>query len=211
MDLHSLIQDIMLVSAVSVDALIAAFSYGAGRIRIPASSAFIISFICSLILTLSIMLSSLLGEMIPDRLCRAAGAGLLTVMGTVSLFQNMLKSALRKRQGEGGLKFSFFNIDFVICVYLDETKADCDSSKRLSAKEAVTLALALSADSLASGFGAGLGGANILRIALISLAVGLISIGSGSYFGQKAACKKPRLSWLSGVILIMLGLLKYIS
>ena len=35
MDVHSLIQDLMLVSAVSVDALIAAFSYGAGRIRIP--------------------------------------------------------------------------------------------------------------------------------------------------------------------------------
>ena len=124
MDVHSLIQDLMLVSAVSVDALIAAFSYGAGRIRIPAYSAFIISFICSLILTASIILSSLLGGMIPDRLCRAAGAGLLTVMGTVSLFQNMLKNALRKRQGEGGLKFSFFNIDFVICVYLDETKAE---------------------------------------------------------------------------------------
>ena len=205
MDVHSLIQDLMLVSAVSVDALIAAFSYGAGRIRIPAYSAFIISFICSLILTASIILSSLLGGMIPDRLCRAAGAGLLTVMGTVSLFQNMLKNALRKRQGEGGLKFSFFNIDFVICVYLDETKADCDSSKTLSSKEAVTLALALS-----SGFGAGLGGANIIRIALISLAVGLASIVAGSFFGQKAACKKPRLSWLSGAILIILGLFKYI-
>ena len=94
--------------------------------------------------------------------------------------------------------------------YLDETKADCDSSKTLSSKEAVTLALALSADSLASGFGAGLGGANIIRIALISLAVGLASIVAGSFFGQKAACKKPRLSWLSGAILIILGLFKYI-
>ena len=206
MDVHSLIQDLMLVSAVSVDALIAAFSYGAGRIRIPAYSAFIISFICSLILTASIILSSLLGGMIPDRLCRAAGAGLLTVMGTVSLFQNMLKNALRKRQGEGGLKFSFFNIDFVICVYLDETKADCDSSKTLSSKEAVLEVHLLKA----IPFGAGLGGANIIRIALISLAVGLASIVAGSFFGQKAACKKPRLSWLSGAILIILGLFKYI-
>ena len=59
-------------------------------------------------------------------------------------------------------------------------------------------------------FGAGLGGANIIRIALISLAVGLASIVAGSFFGQKAACKKPRLSWLSGAILIILGLFKYI-
>lgn len=211
MDVHSLIQDLMLVSAVSVDALIAAFSYGAGRIRIPAYSAFIISFICSLILTASIILSSLLGGMIPDRLCRAAGAGLLTVMGTVSLFQNMLKNALRKRQGEGGLKFSFFNIDFVICVYLDETKADCDSSKTLSAKEAVTLALALSADSLASGFGAGTWRRQYNKNSPDKPCCGIgFYCGRQFFRSERRACKKPRLSRLSGAILIILGLFKYI-
>lgn len=211
MNTYSLIQDIMLVLAVSIDALIAAFSFGSGKIRIPLLSAFIISLICTAILTGSILLSSLLGGIIPDRLCQAIGAGILTIMGTVSIFQNMLKNALRKRQGEGGLKFRFFNIDFVICVYLDETKADCDSSKKLSAKEAITLAVALSADSLASGFGAGLGNANILRIAAVSLIAGLGSIAFGSFLGQKASCKKPQISWLSGVILIILGLFKYVS
>ncbi len=123
----------------------------------------------------------------------------------------MLKNALRKRQGEGGLKFRFFNIDFVVCVYLDETKADCDSSKNLSAKEALTLALALSADSLASGFGAGLGNPNIVRIVIASLLAGLCAIAVGDFLGQKVSCKKPNVSWLSGVILILLGLFKYIS
>lgn len=206
-----LLQDIMLVLAVSLDALIAAFSFGSGNIRIPPRSALTISIICSAVLTVSMLLSSLLGSVIPDNLCRAAGAGILTIMGTISLFQNMLKSALRKRQGEGGLSFRFFNIDFVICVYLDETKADCDCSKELSAKEAVTLALALSADSLASGFGAGLGNSNIIRIAAASLVAGLAAIALGGFIGKKVSCRKPELSWLSGVILILLGLSKYLS
>lgn len=201
----------MLVFAVSTDALIAAFSFGADRIRIPFFSSLVISFICTAILAGSAFCSSLLGGMIPEKLCQAAGAGILTIMGTVSLFQNALKSALRKRQGEGGLKFRFFSIDFVICVYLDETKADSDSSKNLSAKEAVTLALALSADSLASGFGAGLGSANIIRIATAGFLTGLVSIFLGGFLGRKVSCRKPELSWLSGVVLILLGLFKYVS
>lgn len=211
MNTYTLIQDIMLVLAVSTDAFIAAFSFGAGKIRIPPLSAFVISLICTAILTGSVLFSTIIGDAIPEKFCRAAGAGILTVMGTVSLFQNMLKSALRRRQGESGFRFRCFSIDFVICVYLDETKADSDCSKNLSAKEAVTLALALSADSLASGFGAGLGDVNIIRIAAAALVTGLTAIALGSFIGQKISCKKPELSWLSGVILIILGLLRYIS
>lgn len=205
------LQDMMLVFAVSLDTLVAAFSFGTGRIRIPPVSAFIISFISTAVLTCSIMIFSAIGKFIPDTLCRAVGAGILTVMGTASLFQNLLKNALRKRQGEGGLKFRFFNIDFVIRVYLDETMADCDSSKNLSAKESVTLALALSADSLASGLGAGLGNTSIIRIAAASLIAGLVSVALGSFIGRKTSRSKPELSWLSGLILILLGMFKYIS
>ncbi len=210
MNTYTIIQDLMLVLAISVDAFIASFSFGAGKIRIPPLSALVISLICTAILTCSVLVSSLIGEYIPEKLCRGVGAGILIFIGTVSLFQNMLKASLRRRQGESGFHFRCFNIDFVICVYLDETKADIDCSKKLSAKEAITLALALSADSLASGFGAGLGNVSILRIALSALITGLIAIGLGSFLGQKISCKKPELSWFSGLILIILGLLKYI-
>lgn len=206
-----LFQDIMLVLAVSLDALIAAFSLGADGIRIPPLSSFIISAVCTGVLVISMLLSSLCGGLIPDSVCRAAGAGILTIMGTVSLFQNLLKNALRKRQGEGGMRFRFFNIDFVVRVYLDETKADCDCSKVLSAREAVTLALALSLDSLASGFGAGLGSINITRIAVLCFIMGIGAVILGSITGRKASFGKPEISWLSGIILILLGVFKYIS
>lgn len=200
------IQDIMLVLAVSLDAFIAAFSFGSGKIRIPPVSNIIVNLICTAVLTASIACSSVIGGVIPDSLCRAIGAGILITMGTVSLFENLLKGALRKRQGEGGLRFRLLSIDFVICVYLDETKADCDLSKTLSAKEAVALAFALSADSVASGLGIGFGHTCILRVAAASLTAGVLFVFLGSILGQRAACRKPKLSWLSGAILIALGI-----
>lgn len=204
-----LLQDIALVLAVSLDALIAAFSFGSEGIRIPPLSAIIISSVCTAVLAVSMLASSLIGGLIPESLCRAAGAGILTIMGTVSMFQNMLKNALRKRQGESGFKFRFSNIDFVICVYLDETKADCDGSKALSVKESAVLALTLSADSLASGFGAGLSGSGAARIAAAGFITGIAAIALGGFIGKKVSCRKPELSWLSGLILILLGLSKY--
>lgn len=204
-------QDIMLVTAVSVDAFTAAFSFGADKIKIPPVSAVIISLICTAVLTGSMLISSAIGGFIPEKLCRGIGCSILTIMGTVSLFQNLLKNSLRKRQGEGGFSFRFLNIDFVICVYLDETKADCDCSKSLSAREAVTLAIALSADSVASGFGVGLGKTNLCLIAAASLAAGILSVWTGSLLGRKTSAGKPKVWWLSGIILIGLGLCRYVT
>lgn len=208
--MNTLILDILLVLAVSIDAFLAAFSLGAEKIHIPPLSAAVISLICTAVLSCSVLVSSVIGSALPEKYCLAIGGAILIIMGTVSLFQNMLKSALRKRQGEGGVSFKFFSFDFVIRVYLDETQADSDRSKRLSAREAVTLALVLSPDSLASGLGAGLGGAGIIRIAAVSAVFGLAAVWLGSALGRKISHRKPVLSWLSGVMLIALGIFKYL-
>lgn len=208
--MNILIQDIMLVLAVSIDAFLAAFSLGSEKIRIPPLSAAVISLICTAVLSCSILVSSLIGSALPEKYCLAFGGAILIIMGTVSLFQNMLKSALRKRQGRGGISFHFFSFDFVISVYLDETQADSDRSKRLSAKEAVTLALVLSPDSLASGLGAGLGGSGLATIATAGIISGLAAVALGNILGRKVSHHKPSISWLSGITLIILGIFKYL-
>lgn len=204
------IQDILLVLAVSIDAFLAAFSLGSERIRIPPLSAAVISLICTAVLSCSVFFSSVIGSALPEKYCLAVGGAILIIMGTVSLFQNMLKNALKKRQGEGGISFKFFSFDFVVRVYLDETQADSDRSKLLSAREAVTLAFVLSPDSLASGLGAGLGGAGIIRIAAVSAVFGLLAVWLGSVLGRRISSRKPVISWLSGVTLIILGVFKYL-
>jgi len=58
------------------------------------------------------------------------------------------------------IKFSFFNINFILTLYADPEKADVDFSKTLSPKESVALAISLSFDGLAVGFGAVMGNVN---------------------------------------------------
>ena len=200
-------EDMLLVLAMSTDAFFAALSYSTGKIKIPAVSAFVISIISSAVLTASMLISAAAGAFIPESFCRTAGAVLLGVIGITGFCQNGLKSILRKHKGNGKVSFSCFNIGFVISVYLDETKADADRSKILSPKEAV----ALSVDSVSGGLGAGLSGANILRVCLLSFIFGLMAVAAGGKLGEGLSKKGPDLSWVSGVFLIVLAAYKLIG
>jgi putative sporulation protein YtaF len=129
--------------------------------------------------------------------------------GISILFQKVTKSILGKcYNNRKTVKF----LGLVIDIYLDETKADKDMSNTLSPGEAFALAAALSVDSLASGLGAGLVGVNIFRIAVISVAMGIIAITLGGLLGRFAGLKsKLDLSWMSGAILIVLAVLKLVK
>ncbi len=201
-------EDILLVIAMITDTFLASLSYSSGKIKIPFISGLIISVISSAVLTISLCISKFAGMYIPDNFCRISGAILLGLIGTVQFCQNGLKSILKKHSGNGRLSFRFFNIGFVISVYLDETKADADRSNVLSAKESIALAAALSIDSISGGLGAGLSGANVFRVCIMSLIFGLLSIAAGSKLGAGISHKSIDLSWLSGVFLIILAIIK---
>lgn len=203
-----LTEDILLVLAMITDTFLASLSYGSGKIKIPFISALIISLISSAVLTLSLCLSQWTGMFINESFCRIFGTILLGAVGIIQFCQNGLKSILKKHSGNGKLSFRFFNIGFVISVYLDETKADADSSKILSAKESFALAAALSVDSISGGLGAGLSGANVFRVCIMSFAFGLLSVAIGSRLGTGISHKSIDLSWLSGVFLIVLAIVK---
>ncbi|MGN0612902.1 MAG: hypothetical protein ACI4JB_03300 [Porcipelethomonas sp.] len=201
-------EDILLVMAMITDTFLVSLSYAGEKIKIPVSSAIIISFISSFVLTMSLCLSGYLGTFFPEEYCRVSGAVILGIIGIVQFCQNGLKSILKKHSGNGSVSFSYFNIGFVISVYLDETKADTDCSKILSARESVALALALSVDSLCGGAAAGISGGSILRVGVMSFIFGLLSVAIGGKVGRQINNKKIDLSWLSGVILIFLAVIK---
>lgn len=201
-------EDLLLVLAMITDTFFVSLSYAAAKIKIPAVSAIIISVISTAVLTFSLLLSKLILPFFPSEYCRIFGAVILGIIGLVQFFQNGLKSILRKHSGNGSLSFSCFNIGFVISVYLDETKADSDLSKTLSPKEAIPLSLALSADSLCGGLAAGISGSGILSVGFLSLIFGLFSIASGRRIGQHISGKNVDFSWLSGIILITLAVVR---
>lgn len=203
--------DLLLVLAMCTDSFFAALSYGVGKIKIPAVSAVIICLVGTAVLTFSMLISGVPEEFISPVACRIAGSIILGVVGVISFCQSSLKSLLRKRQRGGKVSFSLFNIGFVVNVFLDETAADADRSKTLSPKESLTLAVALSADSLAGGFGAGLSGTDITTTAILSFALGILSITAGGRLGQSLSRKAPDLSWISGIFLIILSLIKLLN
>ena len=70
-------------------------------------------------------------------------------------------------------------------------KADADHSKRLSLREAAMLGCVLSLDSLAIGFGSGLGQHNYLFLGLFSLLLHPLAILLAYRLGKSAAGKLP--------------------
>ena len=203
---------ILLVLVLSLDAFVASIAYGTNKIKIPFRSVLIINTICSLFLGVSIFFGSQIKKILPNNITLILSFSILMLLGIYYLFESIIKTYLEKKLEENEkVKIKLFDIWIIIDVYCDETKADFNLSKKLDAKEAVYLATALSLDSLAVGFGSSLGNINYLHVIGLSLIIGLFSIYSGIFIGKKIVEKtKINLSWLSGILLIILAILKLV-
>lgn len=131
-------------------------------------------------------------------------------MGVYYLFEGIIKTYLKKKSDEvKKVRIKLFQIWFIVDIYVDEIKADLNLSKDLSSKEALFLATALSLDSIAVGFGSSLVNVNYLLVIALSIMVGMFAVRVGLYIGNKLVNKtKINLSWFTGIILIILALLK---
>lgn len=202
-------ETILLVLALSLDAFVASMAYGTNGIRIPFESIIIIDLVCAFFLSISLFLGNFLGKILPQNITIIISFLILISIGIYYLFESFIKNYLKKKKNKNKLKLKLFNISFIIEIYIDETKADIDNSKTLNSKEALYLALALSLDSVAIGFGSGLININFIYIIFLSLIMDLIAIWSGLLLGRIFVEKsKLDLSWLAGVILIVLAILK---
>ncbi|NMA85730.1 MAG: sporulation membrane protein YtaF [Tissierellia bacterium] len=203
-------ETILLVLALSLDAFVASIAYGTNKIKIPFKSIIIIDSICAISLVISLLLGGILSKILPDKATIIISFFILMGIGIYYLFESFFKNYLKgKKKKNGKVKLKLFNIFFIIEIYIDETKADIDNSRILSSKEALYLATALSLDSLAIGFGSGLLDMNILYILFASLIMDLIAIWSGLFIGKTFVDRaKIDLSWLAGMILILLAVLK---
>ena len=85
-------------------------------------------------------------------------------------------------------------------------------NKYLNSKESFYLALALSLDSLAVGFGSSLCSINYLQTLILCFIIGVLAVSLGVLLGQKFSEKLHlELSWLSGVLLIVLAIVRVLK
>ena len=196
-----------LAFSVSLDAFAAAFAYGCKKIVIPRLSALIINLICTATIGLSFVIGAALSNHIPTWVATLLSFTILLVIGLTKLLDSITKSVIRKHSNiDKEIKLSLFNFKFILRLYADPEAADVDESQSISEKEAAVLAVSLSLDGFAVGLGAAFLGFNIWAIILFSLVANGLALVVGSVVGNKAASKLPfNISWLAGVILILLA------
>lgn len=203
-------QSLLLVLSICLDSFVASIAYGTNKIKIPLPSSIVISLVCSTILGASLFLGGLLKDIIPNNVCIAISFLVLMSLGVYRFFEGLFKAFIqRKRKLDKPLKFKIFDLNFVLQVYAEETKADFDKSKELSMKESVYLAIALSFDSLAVGLASSLSMGNYMEIIILSFIIGISSIILGVNIGKKLIEKTNlNISWLSGIILMLLAIFR---
>jgi len=172
----------------------------------------IINIVCALITGLALFAGTILKNYIPPGLALGLAFSILFLIGAVKLLDSITKEIIRKHSNiNKEIKLSMFHFKFILRMYADPEVADADSSKVISPMEASMLALSLSLDGVAVGFGAALAGANGFAVVLWSLVTNAAAVVLGCYLGGRAADKLPfNISWLGGAVLIGLAFSKLI-
>lgn len=211
--IDSILQAGALTLALSLDTLTAALALGAQKIRMPLLSKIALSLTCSLSLWAAMMLGESTGDWMTPRLAAWIGCAVLVLMGTVRLCDGLLKRFLRRCcKNREGVVLRFQNLEVFLRVCVDSTQADFNGSQSLSVIESVSLAAALSLDGLAAGFGAGMLEQDCRVVLGMALAVNLLMSQIGWKLGKRCSERaKGDFSWLAGVVLITMGLLRLVK
>lgn len=204
-------ETLLLVAALSTDAFAASFAYGSDRIKIPVISICLISGICGFILMISLFCGELVQAILPFDTVWVS-FWILFILGAGKLLNCFLKRKIQKwKESRKQISFSCFHLTFLLDVYANPKEADSDLSKTLSPLEAIPLSVALSFDGLAAGFGMAFSDPNIYSIVILSALFNFLAIFFGDFLGKKMSEHTSLdLSWLGGVILLLLAGLKLI-
>lgn len=198
-------KELFLAVIVSIDTYLAAAAYCNSGIRIPAFSAGIIAFAGAAVLGISAGFSGFLGCFIPPDTLHAAGTAILSAIGLLTILKSILRQMTKKLSENGEFSLKIGKTPLVVKIYLDDTAADIDHSKVLSAAEAAALALAGSLDSAAIGLGAGK--IQPFTASLLTFVCGAAALFLGNITGKRVSSLGLDLSWAGGILLILFAFL----
>lgn len=201
---------LLLVTALSIDTFTFSFLYGSSKVKIPLLSTVIINAICTTMLAAALILWAVISPLLPPFVTSLISFGILFVLGFSKLFDSSIKAIVKKNQNLfKKICFSYSGLYLVLNIYTDPNSADRDESHDISPKEAVALAVALSLDGLAAGFGAGFTQGNLWLPLLLSFLIGMGAVSMGCRLGHCVAAKTElNVSWLSGLLLLTLAFCK---
>lgn len=191
MTLIIFINTIMMASVLAIDAFVASFAYGSNRTKVPFLSRIIIVLIIVFMLALALIAGSMLTGLISEWIATLISFSVLFMLGVFRLS---------------------FSIEEM---FREENKNQAPKTQPYTSTikpvEAVSLAIALALDDFAFGIGAGFVDINIIAIIIASLILNFLAIMLGIYIGKRLVSKLDlNLTWLGGVLLIILAFTKLI-
>ncbi|MCR4794738.1 MAG: manganese efflux pump [Ruminococcus sp.] len=198
-----MLKEIFLAFIVSIDTFLAAAACCNSGIKIPILSAAVIDFICAAVLGISIAFSQLLCSIVPLGIFRLCGAAVLITLGALTIAKSLVRSLIRRISDRGELSVKMGGSPLILKLYLDDTAADADHSKLISAGEAAALALASSLDSAATGISCGYGDISPFTAFSAAFVCGAAALSLGSFTGRKISSLHHDLSWAGGLLLII--------
>lgn len=204
----------VLSAAVSLDAFAAGAAYGVRGIGVPLTSLAISGLVTVTDTALGIAGARLAGTFIPPREATVIGAALLVILGVFRLLVEYLEQDNPHPEigGVGTRRLAISIGRLVIVIMAKPEVADLDRSKGIGPWEAVLLGLALSIDNVVAASAASLG---TLLPAVTPLIMGVTQIGlfsAGCYGTMLLASDRTKrhLPYISGVVLVVLGLIRLI-
>lgn len=192
----------------SIDNLGVGLSYGIRHIRIKLFSNLVIASICFLFSVCGIYSGMWISKILPGIFPVVLGAFILIIIG----IRIMLLAVPRKNQSTNeGDKAEPGSIKSVM---KDPARADLDSSKNIGFLESIVLGIALSANALTNGVGAGLLGFSPLLISVLAAIGSFVCVWAGVVLGIKLAHVRIGKftvgqfgTLISGILLLLVALL----
>ena len=169
--------------------------------------------ICSGCLGIALVAGSVLDGLVPESMTRMVCFISLFLLGVVKLLDYTIKKYINRHVSlHKGITFSFSGLRIIVNIYGDPMAADWDHSQSLSWKEVLFLSFAMSIDSLIAG---ALSAFLEIPVGLTmgtALIMGIVMMYAGLFLGKKLASRcKCDLSWISGVLFMILAVTKSLS
>ncbi|TMU85788.1 sporulation membrane protein YtaF [Bacillus sp. BHET2] len=203
---------LLLAFAVSLDSFSTGLTYGLRKVKIHAKSISIISICSASSLLLAMLLGQTLGSIITPAWAGRIGGMILVVIGAAVLYQFFRPEKEAALSHEKTLiNFEIKSIGLVIQILRKPLTADFDKSGTITGIEAFMLGIALSLDAFGAGIGAALLHFSPLLLTLAIFVMSFTFLFSGLKMGEFFSHLRwiHRVSFLPGVLLILIGILRF--
>jgi putative sporulation protein YtaF len=199
-----MLDEFILVIAVTIDMFIMSISCGIDRIKIPIKSAVVISIVGTIIMAIALYCSNIVSMYIP----RKVGLGICCTVLCAMGIMNIAKWIVEKRHAYREIKSTLQKGVSMWDVFVCGSYADCDHSKDISISEALSVSILMSLDTLICGVATG-SDLNVAVVLVSTFVLQTLAVLVGSSIGRNFS-KIPDISIFGGILLIILGISKII-